>query len=46
MIELKNISKTYISKKSKNTKALDNISLILNNKGMTFISDSFKSHLK
>lgn len=48
MIELKNVSKTYKSKKSKNTKALDNISLNFDNKGMTFIlgkSGSGKSTL-
>ncbi len=48
MITLKNISKTYRSKKGKNTKALDNVSLTLGNKGMTFIlgkSGSGKSTL-
>lgn len=48
MIELKNISKTYKSKKSKNTKALDNVSITFAEKGMTFIlgkSGSGKSTL-
>lgn len=48
MIELKNISKTYKSKTSKETKALNNISLKFNNNGMTFIlgkSGSGKSTL-
>lgn len=48
MIELKNVSKTYKSKKSKSTKALDNVSLTLSDKGMTFIlgkSGSGKSTL-
>lgn len=37
MIELKNICKTYKSKKGSNTKALDNVSVTFDNKGMTFI---------
>lgn len=37
MIELKNITKSYKSKKGKDTLALNNISLKLNNKGMVFI---------
>lgn len=48
MIELNNISKTYRSKKGNNTKALDNISLKFDDKGMTFIlgkSGSGKSTL-
>lgn len=48
MIELKNVSKTYKSKKGNKTKALDNISLKLEEKGMTFIlgkSGSGKSTL-
>ncbi len=48
MITLKNVSKTYKSKKGKSTKALDNVSLTLENKGMTFIlgkSGSGKSTL-
>ena len=48
MIELKNVSKTYTSRKSKNTKALNDISLTLNDNGMTFIlgkSGSGKSTL-
>lgn len=48
MIELKNVYKTYKSKKSKNTRALDGVSLTFNNKGMTFIlgkSGSGKSTL-
>lgn len=48
MIELKNVSKTYKSKKSKSTKALDNVSLTLSDRGMTFIlgkSGSGKSTL-
>ena len=48
MIELKNITKTYKSKKGENTKALNDISLKLNNKGMVFIigkSGSGKSTL-
>lgn len=48
MIELKNVSKTYKSKKSINTKALDNVSLNFDDKGMTFIlgkSGSGKSTL-
>lgn len=48
MIELKNVSKTYKSKKSKNTKALDGISITFEEKGMTFIlgkSGSGKSTL-
>ncbi len=48
MIELKNISKTYKSKKGNKTKALDNISLKFDEKGMTFIlgkSGSGKSTL-
>ncbi len=48
MIELKNVSKTYKSKKGKNTRALDNVTLSLEDKGMTFIlgkSGSGKSTL-
>ena len=48
MIELKNIYKSYKSKKGKDTLALNNISLTLNNKGMVFIlgkSGSGKSTL-
>mgnify|MGYP001072050274 CR=1 FL=1 len=48
MIELKNICKTYKSKKSSNTKALDNVSIQFDQKGMTFIlgkSGSGKSTL-
>ncbi len=48
MIELKGVSKTYKSKKSNNTKALNNINLKLDDKGMTFIlgkSGSGKSTL-
>lgn len=48
MIELKNVYKTYKSKKSKNTKALDGVSLTFADKGMTFIlgkSGSGKSTL-
>lgn len=48
MIELKNISKSYKSKKGKDTLALNNVSLTLNNKGMVFIlgkSGSGKSTL-
>lgn len=37
MIELKNICKTYKSKKGSNTKALNNVSVTFDNKGMTFI---------
>ncbi len=48
MIEVKNISKTYKSKKGKNTLALDNVTLSFSEKGMTFIlgkSGSGKSTL-
>ena len=48
MIELKNVYKTYKSKKSKNTKALDGVSVSFDDKGMTFIlgkSGSGKSTL-
>lgn len=48
MIKLENISKTYISKKGKDTKALVNINLELDDTGMTFIlgkSGSGKSTL-
>lgn len=48
MIELRNISKTYKSKKGTKTKALDNVSLKFDDKGMTFIlgkSGSGKSTL-
>lgn len=48
MIELKHVHKTYQSKKSKNTKALNDVSLTLSEKGMTFIlgkSGSGKSTL-
>lgn len=48
MIELKNVSKIYKSKKGNNTKALDNVTLKFDNKGMTFIlgkSGSGKSTL-
>lgn len=48
MIELKNISKTYKAKRTKKTKVLDDISLTLSDKGMTFIlgkSGSGKSTL-
>ena len=37
MIELKNVSKTYKSKKSTNTRALNDVTLEFNDKGMTFI---------
>lgn len=37
MIELKNINKTYKSKKGSSTKAIDNISLSFHDQGMTFI---------
>ena len=48
MIELKNVCKIYKSKKGKNTKALDDVSLTFGDKGMTFIlgkSGSGKSTL-
>ncbi len=48
MIELKNVSKTYKSQKGLKTKALNDVSLKFNNKGMTFIlgkSGSGKSTL-
>lgn len=48
MIELKNVCKTYKSRKSSNTKALDDISLQFDQMGMTFIlgkSGSGKSTL-
>lgn len=48
MIELKNISKNYKSKKRVKTKALDNVSLQFDDKGITFIlgkSGSGKSTL-
>ena len=48
MIELRDVHKTYKSKKSKSTKALDGVSLTLGNQGMTFIlgkSGSGKSTL-
>ncbi len=48
MIELRDVHKTYKSKKGKSTKALDGVSLTLGNKGMTFIlgkSGSGKSTL-
>lgn len=48
MISLYNISKTYKSKKTRNTKALDDVSLTFDKKGMTFIlgkSGSGKSTL-
>ena len=48
MIELKDVHKTYKSKRSKSTKALDGVSLTLGNQGMTFIlgkSGSGKSTL-
>ena len=48
MIELKNVCKTYKSKKGSKTKALNNISLKFDEKGMTFIlgkSGSGKSTL-
>ena len=48
MIELKNISKTYTSKKGANTKALKDVSLSFDDCGMTFIlgkSGSGKSTL-
>jgi len=48
MIEIKNISKTYKSKKALDTKALDDISLTFGNTGLTFIvgaSGSGKSTL-
>ncbi len=48
MIELKHISKTYKSKKSHNTKAIDDVSLTFEQRGMTFIlgkSGSGKSTL-
>ena len=48
MIEIKNLSKTYKSKKSIDTNAINNISLKLNDKGLVFIvgkSGSGKSTL-
>lgn len=48
MIELKNVNKTYKSRKSTNTKALNDVSLNFDDKGMTFIlgkSGSGKSTL-
>lgn len=48
MIELKHVSKTYKSKKGTNTKAIDDVTLTLDHKGMTFIlgkSGSGKSTL-
>ncbi len=48
MIELKNVCKTYKSKKGSKTKALNNVSLKFDEKGMTFIlgkSGSGKSTL-
>jgi len=48
LIELKNVYKTYKSKKSKNTKALDGVTVNFDDKGMTFIlgkSGSGKSTL-
>lgn len=48
MIELKNVTKVYKSKKSSSTVALDNINLNFDNKGMVFIvgkSGSGKSTL-
>lgn len=48
MIELKNIVKNYKSKKGRKTKALDNVSISFDDKGMTFIlgkSGSGKSTL-
>ena len=48
MIELKNVSKIYKSKKGNNTQALDNVTLKFDNKGMNFIlgkSGSGKSTL-
>ncbi len=48
MIELRDVHKTYKSKKSKSTRALDGVSLTLGNQGMTFIlgkSGSGKSTL-
>ncbi|MBQ3142471.1 MAG: ATP-binding cassette domain-containing protein [Bacilli bacterium] len=48
MIKLENVNKTYKSKKSKNTNALNDVSLIFDNTGMTFIlgkSGSGKSTL-
>lgn len=49
MIELKDICKTYKSKKGINTAALKDINLKLGNKGLTFIlgkSESGKSTFK
>ena len=48
MIELKNISKTYHSKKGSNTNAISDISIIFEEKGMTLLlgkSGSGKSTL-
>ena len=48
MIKLKHVSKTYKSKKGTNTKAIDDVTLTLDHKGMTFIlgkSGSGKSTL-
>ncbi len=48
MIELKNVSKTYKSKKGPSTEALKNINITFDNKGMTFVlgkSGSGKSTL-
>ena len=48
MIEIKNVSKIYKSKKKNNTKALDNVSLVLPNNGLVFVigkSGSGKSTL-
>ena len=48
MIKLENVNKTYKSKKSKNTNALNDVSLIFDNTGMAFIlgkSGSGKSTL-
>lgn len=48
MIELKNVTKIYKSKKGNSTKALNNVNLKFENKGMVFIvgkSGSGKSTL-
>ena len=48
MIEIKNLSKTYKSKKSIDTKAINNINFTLGDKGLVFIlgkSGSGKSTL-
>ena len=40
MIELKNVSKTYKSKKATNTTALDKISIKFPEKGLVYIEDT------